>query len=77
MEGIKALIYTYKQVQASFAEQIVMYLQTAWRRHKARKRARVAIDQLATQQASANSSTLDIEPDPTVAKPAGPDDSEC
>ena len=76
MEGIKALIHTYKQVQASFAEQIVMYVQTAWRRHKARKLARLANDQLATQQASANFSTLGIELDATVAKLAGPDDAE-
>ncbi|KAL0041495.1 hypothetical protein WJX79_005335 [Trebouxia sp. C0005] len=73
VEGIKALIHTYKQVQDSFAEQIVMYLQTAWRRHKARKLARIAIDQLATQQAPAGTSTLGSELDVTVAKPADPD----
>ncbi|KAL0042160.1 hypothetical protein WJX77_004929 [Trebouxia sp. C0004] len=76
VEGIKTLIHTYKQVQDSFAEQIVMYLQTAWRRHKARKLARIAIDQLATQQAPAGTSTLGSELDATVAKPAGPDDTE-
>ncbi len=76
MEGIKALIYTYKQVQDSFAEQVVMYLQTAWRRHKAKKLARLAIDQLAKQQASAGSSTLGSELDATVAKAAGLDDAE-
>ncbi len=53
-----------------------MYLQTAWRRHKARKLARIAVDQLATQQAPAGSGTLGSELDATVAKPAGPDDAE-
>ncbi len=76
MEGVKALIHTYKQVQDSFAEQVVMYLQTAWRRHKAKKLARMAIDQLATQQASAGTNTLGSELDETVAKAAGLDDAE-
>ena len=70
------MIYTYKQVQDSFAEQVVMYLQTAWRRHKAKKLARLAIDQLVKQQASAGSSTLGGELDATVAKAAGLDDAE-
>ncbi len=76
MEGVKALIHTYKQVQDSFAEQIVMYLQTAWRRHKAKKLARTAIDQLATQQAPAGTSTLGSELDATVVMAAGSDDAE-
>ena len=76
MEGVKALIHTYKQVQDSFAEQVVMYLQTAWRRHKAKKLARIAIDQLATQQAPAGSSTLGSKLDATVIKLAGPDDAQ-
>ena len=62
MEGIKRLTSVYKQVQDSFAEQIVIYLQTAWRRHKGRMLAKTAAHSFAPQQASARTVTP-IEPD--------------
>ena len=42
VEGVKALTGTYKQIQESFAEQITIYLQAAWRRYAARKQSKIA-----------------------------------
>ena len=60
VEGIKTLTTVYKQIQDSFAEQIVIYLQTAWRRHKAKKNARTVVDQVVQQGLLART----ITPDP-------------
>ena len=45
VEGVKALTNTYKQIQDSFAEQVVIYLQTAWRRYAAKKQSNMANEQ--------------------------------
>ena len=61
VEGIRTLTNTYKQIQDSFAEQIVIDLQTAWRRHAARKQRRAADQQQLQQQAenlSSNSTDM-------------------
>lgn len=39
VEGVSTLTVKYKLVQDSFAEQVAVYLQAAWRRHAARKLA--------------------------------------
>ena len=52
VEGVKALTNTYKQIQDSFAEQIVIYLQAAWRRYAARKQSRIVTEQHRTAQTS-------------------------
>lgn len=57
VEGVKALTSTYKQIQDSFAEQIVIYLQTAWRRYAARKQGKIVDEQHRT----ARTSTFDRE----------------
>ena len=57
MEGIKRLTSVYKQIQDSFAEQIVIYLQTAWRRHKGRMMAKTAAYSFALKPASARTVT--------------------
>ena len=45
VEGVKALTNTYKQIQDSFAEQVVIYLQTAWRRYAAKKQSNMVNEQ--------------------------------
>lgn len=57
VEGVKALTNIYKQIQDSFAEQIVIYLQAAWRRYAARKQSRIVNEQHRT----ARTSTFDRE----------------
>jgi len=73
VEGVRTLTSVYKQIQDSFAEQIVIYLQAAWRRHKAKKAARSGINQLSQEKAPARTMTPDSEFDAITSTPADDD----
>lgn len=65
---MKTLTSLYKQIQDSFAEQVVIYLQTAWRRHNARKVTRRAITQV-VQLATTRTTTPGTDNNVMVSAP--------
>ena len=72
LEGVRALTNTYKQIQDNFAEQIVIYLQAAWRRYAAKKQSNTANDQPRAVQTS--SFDRDFHASNAVTDADSPDD---